>query len=123
MIEDTQMTWKGRLKRSCAYAIAVVSASTVVVLALSSLEHSGTSREIDIASFVLGLPLGPGALVSFGIFGTPGPCASNGQIVGFFLIPFVSVVVDAGLIFAVWEFFHRKRSRGLDSDGILHING
>ena len=71
---------------------------------------------------MVGIPLGAGALISFGIFGAPGSCASSTQILAIFLIPFISLPVDAGLIFAVWEFFHRKALRGLDSDRILHIN-
>jgi hypothetical protein len=115
---------KTRLKRSFICAAIVVVASAAVVFALSSLENptKPPSRVIDFASYVLGVPLGPGALISFGIFGAPGSCATSTQILAIFLIPFISFPVDAGLIFAVWEFFHRKASRGLDSNGILHIN-
>jgi hypothetical protein len=122
-----QMTSMARFKRSCMYAAIAVIASAVTVFALSSLENpakpstSGT-RAIDLATYVLGLPLGPGALLSFGIFGALRSCAKSTQILAIFLIPFISFPVDAGLIFVVWDFFHRKASRRLDSDGILHVN-
>jgi hypothetical protein len=119
------MTLKQRFIRSCLYAIAVVVASILAVLALLFLQHPGHLSEgfLDRATYVIGAPLGPGALVSFGIFGSMGSCATNGQIAGLFLIPVFSIVIDAGLIFAVWEFLHRKKSRGLNSESFLHING
>ena len=116
-----------RLKRSFIYAALAVIVSTALLLIVAflgsaSLGNAGTST-IDIVSYVFGFPLLSGWLVSLTMFGMPGSCATSTQILGVFLIPFISVPIDAGLIFLVWEFFHRKRSRGLDADRILHING
>jgi hypothetical protein len=117
------MTAMARFKRSCIYAAVAVAASAAVSVAMMFLgDPTKSSNFIEAASYVLGIPLGAGALISFGIFGAPGSCASSTQILAIFLIPFISLPVDAGLIFAVWEFFHRKALRGLDSDRILHIN-
>lgn len=122
-----QMASTKRLKRSFIYAALAVIVSTALLLIVAflgsaSLGNAGTST-IDIVSYVFGFPLLSGWLVSLTMFGMPGSCATSTQILGVFLIPFISVPIDAGLIFLVWEFFHRKRSRGLDADRILHING
>jgi len=118
------MTLKQRLARSFIYATIAVAASTVIVLILSSSNQPGVlSIGLVRAYYVAASPLAPGAVISFGIFGTMGPCASVGQVIGLFLIPIFSIAIDAGLIFAIWECLHRKRSRELASDHILHING
>jgi hypothetical protein len=119
MAEANQKTSTQRFKRSCVYATVAVIASTVAVLVLVSLENPGrSSSRIDFAADILGFPLLPGWLVITGIFGNWG-AVHGGQIL---LVPFVSLGIDTGLIFVVWEFFHRKASRGLDSDNTLHIN-
>jgi len=120
------MTSMGRFKRSCVYGIAVVVASTVSVFILVALgskadgQNSGTGV-FDIASYVLGFPLLLGWIVSTGIFGPLGSCATPTQILGVFLTPVIGIPIDACLIFAVWEVFHRKASRGLQSGSVLHI--
>jgi hypothetical protein len=120
---NNQMTAMARFKRWCFYAAIAVIASVAMVFTLSTLENptKPPSRVIGTASYVLGVPLGLGALISFGIFGAPGSCANSTQILAIFLIPFMSFPIDAGLIFVVREYFHRKASRGLDANGILHI--
>jgi disulfide bond formation protein DsbB len=115
------------LKRSFGYAIVAVIISAAAVFALSlggskaATEYSHTTV-LDLISYALGLPLILGGLVSFGIFGAPGSCATDGQILGVALIPVFSIFIDAVLVFAAWEFFHRKRSQELISDDVLHIN-
>jgi hypothetical protein len=126
MTEDVQMTSTGRFKRSCVYAIAAVAVSTVSVFFLVLLESNAKGQSsaigaVDVASCVLGFPLLLGWIVSAGIFGPLGSCATPTQILGVFLTPVISIPIDACLTFAVWEFFHRKTSRGLGSDSVLHI--
>jgi hypothetical protein len=126
MTLDIQMTSIGRFKRSWAYAIAAVVVSTVSSFFLILLESNAKGQTsatwvVDAASYVLGFPLLLGWIVSSGIFGPLGSCATPAQILEIFLTPVISIPIDACLIFAVWEFFHRKASRGLGSDSVLHI--
>jgi hypothetical protein len=126
MTDDARMTSMGRLRRSCIYATGAVVASTVLVfilvLVVGKLDPRGSGASaIDLASYVLGFPLLLGWAVSTGIFGPLGSCATPTQILGVFLAPVISIPIDACLIFALWEFFHRKASRGLESDSVLHI--
>jgi hypothetical protein len=116
--------WKRRLWLSLVYAGLAVIVSTVVVLALASLEKPSTAQQngtsaIDVAADVLGFPLVTGWVVVSLLFGE-WRAIHQGQIA---LVPFISIAIDALLIFLVWGFFHRKASRDLDSDGVLHING
>ena len=117
---------KSRLLRSCLYALVVVVVSTVAVFLLFVLGSKTSGQEsaigtVDVASYILGFPLFLGWIVSTGIFGPLGSCATPTQILGIFLTPVISIPIDACLIFVVWEFFHRKVSRGLESDTVLHI--
>jgi len=117
---------KSRLLRSCLYALVVVVVSTVAVFLLFVLGSKTSGQEsaigtVDVASYILGFPLFLGWIVSTGIFGPLGSCATATQILGVFLTPVISIPIDACLIFVVWEFFHRKVSRGLESDTVLHI--
>jgi len=100
-----------------------VFVSTIAVLALSSLQNPTDSQQsrgagIDLLMDVLGFPLVPWWLFVSVVFGE-WRAVHQGQIA---LVPFISVATDSLLIFMVWEFFHRKMTRGLDSDNILHIN-
>jgi ABC-type uncharacterized transport system permease subunit len=128
MASDAQVTATGRLKRSCLYAIGVVVASTACVFLLLQLEPKAAGLSagtgfFDIAAYVLGFPLFLGWIISTGIFGPLGSCATPTQMLGVFLTPVISIVVDTGLLFGVWEFIHRRASRGaLESENILHIN-
>jgi len=115
-----------RLRRSFIWAILAIATSTGLVLLVAFLGNAvlgnaGTST-IDIVSYVLGFPLVPGWLVSMSIFGMPGSCAMPSQILGVFLIPVFSVPLDAGIVFAFWQFLHGEAARELNGDGILHIN-
>jgi hypothetical protein len=57
------------------------------------------------------------------MFNKIGSGSTLDQILGpALLIPLVRVVIDAGLIFGVWGFFDRIKSRGLSADNILHID-
>jgi hypothetical protein len=125
MTLDVQITSTGRFKRSCVYALAAVIVSTVSVVFLMLLEsnakgQSSATWAVDAASYVLGFPLLLGWIVTSGIFGPLGSCATPTQILGVFLTPVISIPIDACLIFAVWEFCHRKASR-LESGNVLHI--
>jgi len=114
-----------RLKRSFIYAIVAVVASTVTVLVLMLFASKANGQDpgivFDVAGYVLGFPLLLGWAVSTGVFGSLGSCATPTQVLGVFLTPVISIPIDAGIIFAVWEFFHWKSSRGLESDNVLHI--
>ena len=116
------MTSIGRLKRSCVYAIVAVIFGTLAPLAVDSLS-APSSRVGDLLVDLLGMPLAPGYYPLRGMFEKLGSCSSVGEILGpMLLVLFVSVVIDAGLIFAVWEFVHWKANRGSRSDNLLHIN-
>jgi hypothetical protein len=120
------MTSTERFKRSCVYAIVAVVASTVLILLLVFLGRTANGHDsrpdfIDIAAYVLGFPLLAGWAVSTGIFGSLGSCATPSQLMGVFLTPVISIPIDTCLVFAVWEFFHRRSSRELGSDSVLHI--
>jgi hypothetical protein len=126
LMDNARRTSMGRFKRSCIYATGAVVASTILVFVLvlvgGKLDPQGSgANAIDLASYVLGFPLLLGWATSTGIFGALGSCATPTQILGVFLVPVISIPIDTCLTFAVWEFFHRKASRGLQSDGILHI--
>ena len=127
MIVRHSVTSRERLRRSCIYAIAAVVGSSVCVFVIVLLGSKPATQNaetgfLDIAAYILGFPLLLGWVVSTGIFGSLGSCATPGQILGVFLTPVISFPIDAGLIFATWEFFHRKASRDLESDDVLHIN-
>ena len=128
MARDGQVAATGRLKRSCLYAITVVVASTACVFLLLLLQPKATGMNsgtgvFDVAAYVLGFPLFLGWIISTGIFGPLGSCATPTQMLGVFLTPVISIAVDTGLLFGVWEFVHRRASRGaLESENILHIN-
>jgi hypothetical protein len=117
----SQNDWRRRLRVSVGYALLAVFVSTIAVIGLSSLQNptvqpNGTTA-IDISTDVLGLPLATGWLFVSAVFGE-WRAVHQGQIA---LVPFVSVAIDSLLIFLVWEFLHRKKSRGLGSDSILHL--
>jgi hypothetical protein len=128
MPNHSPISSRERLRRSAIYAIVAVSASAIALLMMAFLgsrtrsQVPGTSIT-DIASYALGIALLPGWLPIRGMFERVGSCSSLDQILGpALLIPFVSVVIDTGLIFGVWELFQRMTSGGLDSDNILHID-
>ena len=109
-----------RLFLSVMYAITIVSASTVFVFMLSGLHSPGArgqgSEVSEIVADVVALPLATGGLVVTLVFGE-WRSVHGGQIA---LVPFFSVVIDALLIFVIWDFLHRKKARELVS--VPHIN-
>jgi len=128
MTADAQSTMVQRLRRSFLYTIGAVVASTACVFVPILIEPKTAAQNpgvelFDIAAFAPGLPLLLGWLIHTGIFGSLGSCATPTQLLGVFLTPIVSIVVDTCLVFCVWEFIHRKASRGLESENIFHING
>jgi len=124
MSERGKSGWQRRLVISCMCSAAAVVLSTVVAIFLSSLEGravaqgQGTSG-IDIAEYVFCFPLATGWLIVTTLFGE-WRSVHGGQIA---LVPVFSVVVDAVIIFLVWEFWHRKSSKELDATHSLHLNG
>ena len=127
MSHGPSVTAMQRLRRSCIYAliaVAVSSISVFVLLVLGSKPATQNARIgiLDISAYILGFPLLLGWVINTGIFGSLGSCATPGQLLGVFLTPVTSLVIDTGLIFTVSEFFHRKTSRTLESDNLLHIN-
>jgi hypothetical protein len=128
MQNDRPISPRERPRRSSIDAIVAVRAIAILVTAplgsRTTAQDRGTSiTEIVIASYALGIPLISGWLPIRGMFEKVGRCSSLDQILGPApLIPLISVVIDTGLIFGVWEWFHRRTSGGLDSDNILHID-
>src|ERR1700732_3899467 len=98
--------WQRRLVLSCMYATATVVVSTIAVIFLSSLEgpagaqSQGTSG-VQIAEYVFGFPLATGWLIVTTVFGE-WRSVHGGQIA---LVPVFSGVLDAVIIFLVWEFW------------------
>jgi|HubBroStandDraft_1064217.scaffolds.fasta_scaffold13896_3 hypothetical protein len=128
MAENYQMSPRVRARRSFIYAIVAVSASAIALVMMAILgsraaaQDSGTSIT-DVVSYVLAVPLVPGCLPIRSMFNKIGSGSTLDQILGpALLIPLVRVVIDAGLIFGVWGFFDRIKSRGLGADNILHID-
>ena len=103
------MTSTGRLKRSLSCATVAVIASTVAVLTRGILANHASSPSSDLGDLqfdLLGAPLAPGWFVTRGMFER----SSMNQLLGWAcLIPFVSVVIDTGVIFGFWEMVHRLR--------------
>jgi ABC-type dipeptide/oligopeptide/nickel transport system permease subunit len=106
----------------CATAAVVVS--TVIGVLLSSLAgQAGAPRQgtsgVDIAEYAFVFPSATGWLIVATVFGG-WRAVHQGQIA---LVPVFRVVVDAVIIFPVWEFWHRKNSKELNSNGTLGLNG
>jgi hypothetical protein len=111
------MTSKGRLNRSFFCSTVAVIASTVAVVILGFLANKGNFSSFithNVAIDILGMPLAPGWLLIRGAFERLRPNEFFGAA---FLIPLISVPIDAGVIFAVWELLHgRERAHTSDSD-------
>jgi hypothetical protein len=110
--------WKYRLGVSIVSAAVAVVLSAFSVLALS-LGKGPPGRGIEILTDILGIPNVAGWLFISVVFGT---WRAFHQAAILLWIPLVSFVTDTLVIFLIWEFLHRKKSRNLDSDGVLHIN-
>jgi hypothetical protein len=115
--------WKRRLLISGVYAAIAVFVSTAIALSLSTLENPATVPRhgvsgIELAGDVVGFPLITGWIFVSLVFGE-WRAVHGGQIV---LVPFISAAIDWMVIFLVWEFVHRKKSRDLTADEVLHIN-
>jgi membrane protease YdiL (CAAX protease family) len=104
------MTSTGRLKRSCFCAAVAVIASVSAVLILGFLENQSDGRNSGTNGLlldVLGIPLAPGWLLTRGIFEKAGNLSLR-QIAGPVLLALlISVVVDTGAMFGVWQLFRR----------------
>ncbi len=124
MSKPRQNGWPRRLVISCMCATGAVVLSTVVAIFLSSLEGravaqgQGTSG-IDIAGYVFCFPLATGWFIVVNVFGE-WRSVHGGQIA---LVPVFSAVVDSVIVFFVWEFWHRKRSKELNATDSLGLNG
>jgi uncharacterized membrane protein YjjB (DUF3815 family) len=119
------MTSTGRLKRSCFCAVVAVISSTAAVLVVGLLENQASRLSSGTAGLLLdllGIPLAPGWLLTRGMFERAGNLSSLNQIVGPALVALlISVVIDTGLIFVVWELY-QKMTRASDSDNTLRTN-
>jgi hypothetical protein len=95
----------GRLKRSCFCAVVAVAASTAAVLLRGILaNHANSGDASDLQFYLLGMPLAPGWFLTKGVFDR----MSINQMLGWVIvIPLISVVVDTGLIFGIWQLFYR----------------
>jgi hypothetical protein len=128
MADNSQLSATDRLRRSCIYVIVAVGVSTLALLVVALIGSKTTPRSsgtsfIDVLSYVLGFPLLLGWFLGSEFFGVPGSCASAEQFFKLAIsVPLTSIVIDTGIVFSVWEFLHRKKMRGLDSDDILHIS-
>jgi hypothetical protein len=119
--ESERNGWQRRLVISCMCATAAVVLSTIIVIILASIEGALEQRStgVDIAADVFGFPLATGWFIVAAVFGE-WRSVHGGQIA---LVPVFSVVVDAAIIFFVWEFWHRKSSKELDATDSLRLNG
>jgi len=105
------MTSIGRLKRSCFCATVAAIVSAAALLALGFLENHSASGVADLQSDLPGVPLASGWFVMRGTFEKINLSSLN-QILGPALLTlFISIVIDTGLIFVVWELFHWQMSR------------
>ena len=113
--EHELMTRMGRLKGSCFSAVVLVFASSAAVLVLGMFENKESWRGFsagDLAYDLLGIPLAPGLFITRGLLERVSP-SSISQILGSILLVFcVSLVIDAGVIFGVWELFSRRQHEG-----------
>jgi hypothetical protein len=107
--------WGWRLVWACTVAAAAVTISTLLVLLFST----EASRGADVAAYVLGIPLLPG-LGFVSVFWGSWQAFHQGPILA--LIPLSSFIINALLLFAIWEFVHRVRLRELAPDSTLHIS-
>lgn len=110
------MTSKGRLKRSCFSATVLVFASGAAVLVLGVFQDRESWRGFragDLAYDFLGIPLAPGWFITRGLLERVSP-SSVSQILGSILLVLcVSLVIDAGVIFGIWQLFSgRQREVG-----------
>jgi hypothetical protein len=101
------MTTAGRFKRSLACAVLAVIVSSAAVLTLGIQENRANARGSSIGELpidLLGIALAPGWFLIRGMFER----SSMNQLLGWALIiPSVSVVVDTGVIFGIWQLVHR----------------
>jgi hypothetical protein len=77
------------------------------------------SRAADVATYALGIPLLPG-LGFVSIFWGSWQAFHQGRILA--LIPMSSFVIDATLLFLIWEFVHGARLRELAPENTLHVS-
>jgi hypothetical protein len=84
-----------------------VVASSAAVLILGFLENQPSGRSSVVNGLLLdllGVPLAPGWFLTRGMFER----LAGNQFLGWaFVIPFVSAVIDTGIIFGVWQLFRR----------------
>jgi hypothetical protein len=109
----------GRLSRlvwSCVFGTTAVVLSTLSFLIIAS---ASPSKMQELVSDVVGVPLLPG--VGFvSMFWGSWQAFHQGQIA---LVPPVSIIVDALIIFMIWELVHRRRSPKADVHTTLNLNG
>jgi hypothetical protein len=106
-----------RLWISAAVAFATVITNTILTIVLTS--HSANPTGVlEIVSYALAVPLAPGFFLINTVFGEY-RAVHGGQIA---VTPPLSALLDTVLIFGVWEFVYRKRSKELAPfDKTLHI--
>ena len=95
------LDWQRRLLLSLLLSVVVVLVSCVIVLSLDA--QQPRSGHVPLFEYILGLPLAPGWLVVSLFFGD-WRAVHQGQIA---LVPFISVAVDAFVIFLVWELIRK----------------
>jgi hypothetical protein len=78
----------------------------------------GTTVDKDFISYVVGIPLMPGAGV-VAIYWGWWQALHSGQIG---LIPPISIVADSAVIFAIWEFVYGARTPKRDVYATLNLN-
>ena len=102
------MTSTGRLKRSCLCAVVGVIASAVGVLTLGFIANKSNAANFgggDLLTELVGVFLAPGWLMFHGMFERASPSQFPGLAAKVLL---VSLVVDTGLVFVVWELFYKS---------------
>jgi cation transport ATPase len=107
--------WPQRIVWSCVVSTAAVVFSGLFILFLASGQPSTTK---DFISYVVGIPLMPGAGV-VAIYWGWWQALHSGQIG---LVPPISIVADSAVIFAIWEFVYGARTPKRDVYATLNLN-
>jgi len=116
------MTSMGRLKRSCLCAIVAVIASSVGVLTLGFAANQQNNANLGAGGLLVdfvGISLAPGWLLMKGMLERIS-LSSPGQIlVATLLVLLISLVVDAVMIFVLWEAASRIATRSAGSRDVI----
>lgn len=111
------MTKSSRLKRSFFCATAAVIASTVGVLTLGLISKQPTAN-LDTSGLLLnlvGIPLSPGWFLTRGVFERINVSSLSQVLMPALTVLMISIIVDTGFVFALWEVFRISARRASSS--------